>query len=86
MHGKGDWRLFHGNAVMAVRHMAGMHRRHEILMRGGDGRRGRRSRCIGLNRRHLRLRRRTWVEVVRDRRPSLTNTCGIHARDHCHDF
>lgn len=90
MDGEGDRRLFELDAVVARRvvvgYMTSMNRRHELLVRTGNGDRRRRYRCIRLDGGHLSLRGRAWVEVVRNRRPSLTKTSGIHARDHRHDI
>jgi hypothetical protein len=89
MDGEGDRRLFERDVVVARRvvvgYMTSMNRRHELLVRAGDRSRRRRCWCIRLDGGHLSLRGGAWVEVVRNRRPSLAKTSGIHARDHGHD-
>ena len=78
------------NAVMAGRvvltHMGGVDRCKKVQMRGGDWRNRRWDRCIRLNGRSLGLWRGAGTEVVREGRPSLTETGGVHARNHGHNI
>jgi hypothetical protein len=64
---------------------AGVGRRHVLLVRSGNRSRSRGCRSIRLDGCHLSLESRAWVEVVRNRRPSLAQACGIHPGYHCHD-
>jgi hypothetical protein len=63
----------------------GVGRRHVLLVRSGNRGRGRGCWCIRLDGRHLSLGSGAWVEVVRNRRPSLAQAGRIHSRYHCHD-
>ena len=69
---------------MVRRHMIGMHG-HVLFMRIVHRRSADRSRCKRLHGSQLGLRGRARIELVRDRRPSMSKTGRVHAGDHGHD-